>query len=181
MVEGTELSEQAREARWRMRYYAPFPCQSGDLTRAASPHALRIGHEERDEAASDLGEHYVAGRLTLDELHERLGEVFAAKTSGQLTRVMADLPRLRAPADHGRAARPVRTAWAAAAYLQPGYLPPGSFPPPLQDRRHATPSDRAARFAAASLLVLAMLIWLFTAMIFAKHGFYHSPGTFGQP
>ena len=158
-----------------MRYYAPFPCQGGDPFRAVTPHALRIGHEERDAAASDLGEHYVAGRLTLDELHERLGEVFAARTYGQLHRIMADLPRLRRPGDLRKPARPVQAAWAAA------HLPPATFPPPLRDRGNTTPSDRAARFAAVSLLVLAMLIWLFTALIFAKHGFYHQPGTFGQP
>ena len=58
-----------------MRYYAPFPGQSGDPFRAVAPHVLRIGDAERDVAAADLGEHYVAGRLTLDELHERLGAV----------------------------------------------------------------------------------------------------------
>ena len=36
-----------------------------------------------------------------------------------------------------------------------------------------TPTDRAGRFAALSLLLLAMLIWLFTALLFARHGFYH--------
>jgi hypothetical protein len=25
-----------------------------------------------------------------------------------------------------------------------------------------------------SLLILAMLIWLFTALLFARHGFYHT-------
>ena len=43
---------------------------------------------------------------------------------------------------------------------------------------HAT--DRAGRFAALSLLLLAMLIWLFTALLFAKHGFYHG-GPYGPP
>jgi hypothetical protein len=150
-----------------MRYYAPFPGQNGDPFRAMAPHVLRIGHEERDAAAADLGEHFVAGRLTLDELHERLGEVFAAKTYGQLSRIMSDLPRLRRPTG------PAHAAWAGA------YGPTG-FPPPPGERRHATPSDRAARFAAVSLLILAMLIWLFTALLFARHGMYH-PGPGGGP
>ena len=143
-----------------MRYYAPFPGQNGEPFRAVAPHVLRIGHAERDAAASDLGEHYVAGRLTLDELHERLGAVFTAKTYGQLTRIMSDLPRLRRPTG------PMQAAWAGA------YWPSAGFPPSPSERRHATPSDRAARFAAVSLLILAMLIWLFTAMVFARHGFY---------
>jgi uncharacterized membrane protein len=45
-----------------------------------------------------------------------------------------------------------------------------------------TPTDRAGRFAALSLLLLAMLIWLFTALLFARHGFYHSQmGPYGPP
>lgn len=141
-----------------MRYYAPFPGPGGrpyggrgyQSSRAVAPNTLRIGDAERDAAAADLGEHYVAGRLTLDELHSRLGAVFSASTYGQLTRVMADLPRLR----------PV--TW------------PGSFPP-QGERRYTTPSDRAGRFAALSLLILAMLLWLVTALVFARHGFYYQP------
>ena len=153
-----------------MRYYAPIPGQNGEPFRAVAPLGLRVGHAERDAAAADLGEHYVAGRLTLDELHERLGAVFAAKTYGQLTRIMADLPRLRRPADRAGPARPPQAAWAGA------YMPQAGFSTSLDERRNATPSDRAARFAAVSLLVLAMLIWLFTALIFAKHGLYHPQG-----
>ena len=148
-----------------MRYYAPFPGPGGELPgrgresfRAVAPHMLRIGDAERDAAAADLGEHYVAGRLTLDELHHRLGAVFSAKTNGQLSRIMADLPRLRRP------------EWA------PVYWPPDGFPPPRGERRPATSSDRAGRFAALSLLILAMLIWLLTALLFARHGFYYQMG-----
>ena len=141
-----------------MRYYAPYPGRGGeqfsgrgrDSFRAAAPHMLRIGDAERDAAAADLGEHYVAGRLTLDELHHRLGAVFSAKTYGQLTRIMADLPRLR-----------------------PLSWPAGGFPPLDGERRHTTPSDRAGRFAALALLILAMLLWLLTALLFARHGFYY--------
>jgi len=160
-----------------MRYYAPFPGQSGDPFRAVAPHVLRIGDAERDAAAADLGEHYVAGRLTLDELHERLGAVFSAKTYGQLGRVMADLPYLRRPpgrpgltalAGPTGVAGPARAAWMA-------YRPPASLPSPGA-RRPTTPSDRAGRFAALSLLILAMMIWLFTALLFARHGVYHQMG-----
>ena len=156
-----------------MRYYAPYPGQNGQPFRAVTPNVLRIGDAERDAAAADLGEHYVAGRLTIDELHERLGAVFCAKTYGQLSRVMADLPGLRRPAPMARA------AWAAP------YYPSSGLPPSRGERRQPTPSDRAGRFAALSLLVLAMLIWLFTALLFARHGFYYThpmgPGGAGSP
>jgi uncharacterized protein DUF1707 len=159
-----------------MRYFAPFPGQNGDPFLAVAPHVLRIGDAERDAAAADLGEHYVAGRLTLDELHERLSTVFSAKTYGQLGRVMADLPCLRRPpgpaglaalAGPAGLAGPARAAWAA-------YRPAASLPPAA--RRPTTPSDRAGRIAALSLLILAMMIWLFTALLFARHGFYHQMG-----
>src|SRR5215469_4670193 len=62
-------------------------------------------------------------------------------------------------------------AWAAWTV----YRPPTSLPAPGA-RRPTTPSDRAGRFAALSLLILAMMIWLFTALLFAKHGVYHQMG-----
>lgn len=154
-----------------MRYYAPLPGQHGEPFRAMAPHGLRVGHAERDAAAADLGEHYVAGRLTLEELHDRLGAVFTAKTYGQLNKIMADLPRLRRPGSHTGPARQVQAAWAGA------YLASAGFPPSIGDRRQTTPSDRAGRFAAVSLLILAMMIWLFTALIFYRHtGMGYHPG-----
>jgi hypothetical protein len=169
-----------------MRYYAPFP-SGGDLARPRGPHALRIGDAERDAAATDLGEHYAAGRLTLDELNERLDAVFSAKTHGQLTRLMADLPglgRLPWPGAAPGAAPP--GAWDPAAFPYPHLgmagspwpgadLPDGGYHAGERPAQH-TPADRAGRIAALSLLLIAMLIWLFTALLFARHGFYHDGG-----
>jgi len=189
-----------------MRYYAPFPGGSGEPPRPrGGPHVLRIGDAERDAAAADLGEHYAAGRLTIDELNERLDAVFSSKTFGQLTRIMADLPgpgRLPWRPGPGRTgASDVRPGpgphggwgptsfpydgpfwiadgpWQAANSSMAGFQTRGPQAPP-------TPSDRAGRFAALSLLLLAMLIWLFTALLFARHGFYHQvgppPGSFNH-
>lgn len=152
-----------------MRYYAPYP-GGGEPLRPRGPHALRIGDTERDAAAADLAEHYAAGRLTLDELNERLDTVFTAQTFGQLAKVMTDLPGpgrlpwLTGPsgADARRGAGPY-SDWVPAEFEEP----PAS-------------SDRAGRLAALSLLLLAMLIWLFTALLFARHGLYHqSPYGYG--
>lgn len=155
-----------------MRYYAPFP-GGGELPRQRGPHALRIGDAERDAAAADLGEHYAAGRLNLDELNVRLDAVFSSKTFGQISRVMADLPgpgRLPwnawgRPSGWG----PDGVPYYGAQWQRP--RPPGpEYRRPRESRAAATPSDRAARFAAISLLIFAMLIWLFTALLFARHG-----------
>ena len=59
---------------------------------------LRIGDAERDATMALLRDHFVAGRLTLDELTERLDLVLAAKTQGQIDGLMADLPRPPRPA-----------------------------------------------------------------------------------
>jgi hypothetical protein len=178
-----------------MRYYAPFPGDGGDPVRLRGPHALRIGDAEREAAATDLGEHYAAGRLTLDELDERLEAVFSAKTFGQLTRIMADLPGPGRLAWHSGPARPPVTArrgagpqggWDPAVFPYPhlgmGGRPwPAAGPPDAgyqagQSQEPRTSADRAGRFAALSLLLIAMLIWLFTALLFAGHGFYHHQG-----
>jgi len=145
-----------------MRYYAPFP-GGGYQPAPRGPHALRIGDAERDAAAADLGEHFAAGRLTLDELNERLDEVFSARTLGQLGRVMADLPGPARALSDRRRADPVADFESA-------------------EREGPTSADRAGRFAALSLLLLAMLIWLFTALLFARHGLGQpaGPGPIGH-
>jgi hypothetical protein len=54
---------------------------------------LRIGDAERDATMALLREHFVAGRLTFDELTERIDLALAAKTQGHIDNLMADLPR----------------------------------------------------------------------------------------
>ena len=179
-----------------MRYYAPFSDRDREPYRSTPRHMLRIGDAERDAAAVDLGEHYAAGRLTLEELHERLGKVFEAKTHGQLWKITADLPGKRKPAPAATIQQGLGPYWQA----WPGWQrmgtsvstrgaehgdsvsaeaaePDDSEQPALEDRRSNTPSDRAGRFAALSLLILAMLIWLFTALLFMRHGY--TPGSYG--
>jgi hypothetical protein len=60
---------------------------------------MRVGHDEREAVAAELREHYAQGRLTIDEMNERLDLAFAAKTRGDLDALMRDLPSQRpAPA-----------------------------------------------------------------------------------
>ncbi|MFC4586939.1 DUF1707 SHOCT-like domain-containing protein [Sphaerisporangium corydalis] len=56
---------------------------------------LRIGDAERDEVMTALREHFAQGRLTHDELDERLDTALGARTVGDLRRVTADLPEQR--------------------------------------------------------------------------------------
>jgi len=57
--------------------------------------AMRVSDGEREATAAELREHYATGRLTTEELNERLDRAFGAKTRGELAGVMRDLPSLR--------------------------------------------------------------------------------------
>lgn len=69
----------------------------------ATGYNIRVGDAEREATASQLREHYADGRLTLDELNERLDQAFAAKTRADLNTVMRDLPMVPRPGMPGPA------------------------------------------------------------------------------
>jgi Domain of unknown function (DUF1707)/2TM domain len=60
--------------------------------------SVRASDAEREDTASRLRDHAAAGRLDLEELEDRLGAAFAARTRGELSTLLADLPRARARA-----------------------------------------------------------------------------------
>ena len=53
---------------------------------------MRVGDAEREAAAAEVREHFASGRLTQDELNQRLDQTFAAKTRADLNAVFTDLP-----------------------------------------------------------------------------------------
>jgi Domain of unknown function (DUF1707) len=53
---------------------------------------FRISGADRDRAAALLRDHFAAGRLTPEELDERLTAALHARTAGDLRRVLADMP-----------------------------------------------------------------------------------------
>ncbi len=70
---------------------------------------IRLSDTEREAAAADLGEHFAQGRLTADEHGERLEQIWAAKTRGEIAPIFRDLPSPYAaaaagppPGDRGR-------------------------------------------------------------------------------
>jgi Domain of unknown function (DUF1707) len=64
------------------------------LAAMAEAGGVRIADADRDRAATELREHFAAGRLTEDELNERLESVYRARTEAELAATRADLPRL---------------------------------------------------------------------------------------
>jgi hypothetical protein len=55
---------------------------------------LRASDEDRDRAAAEIRAHFADGRLTEDELNDRIDAVYSARTHGQLAELRADLPAL---------------------------------------------------------------------------------------
>ncbi|WP_283137949.1 DUF1707 SHOCT-like domain-containing protein [Rhizohabitans arisaemae] len=53
---------------------------------------LRVGDAERDAVVAALQEHFAQGRLTADELDERVAATLSAKTAGALREITRDLP-----------------------------------------------------------------------------------------
>jgi hypothetical protein len=54
--------------------------------------ALRASDADRERTAAALRRHHLDGRLDTDELQDRLGRCYAARTEGELAALLADLP-----------------------------------------------------------------------------------------
>jgi Domain of unknown function (DUF1707)/Cell wall-active antibiotics response 4TMS YvqF len=58
---------------------------------------LRVSDTQRERVAVALREHCAEGRLTLEELAERLDEAYRARTAGELETVLRELPAAAPP------------------------------------------------------------------------------------
>jgi hypothetical protein len=94
---------------------------------------LRASDAERDQVAEMLRSHAAQGRLDPDELDDRLGAAYAARTRGDLAVLTADLP----PA-------------------------PPAPPPPVPVHRRLPESLQAAAARWATLNAAALLVWAAT-------------------
>jgi hypothetical protein len=54
--------------------------------------SLRASDADREQAVASLGRHAEAGRLTPDELEDRVGRAYAARTVAELDALHDDLP-----------------------------------------------------------------------------------------
>ncbi|WP_285781157.1 DUF1707 domain-containing protein [Microbispora sp. NBRC 16548] len=72
---------------------APSAGSAGHAPPSGSAHGgLRIGDRERDEVTRLLHDAFAQGRITREELDERLDATLSARTAEDLRRVTADLP-----------------------------------------------------------------------------------------
>jgi hypothetical protein len=97
---------------------------------------IRVSDADRERVTARLREHFAEGRLTREELDERVAAALSAKTFGDLRPIMADLPE---PA-------PVPAAGG-------GPLPRGFRPGPVYVRR----GPRLLPLALLALLIAAVV------------------------
>jgi uncharacterized protein DUF1707 len=57
---------------------------------------LRVSDQQRERAAQELREHFASGRITEEELDERVQAAYQARTEQELAGLLADLPKLPA-------------------------------------------------------------------------------------
>ena len=97
----------------------------------------RASDADRERVAEALRRHHVDGRIDTDELQERLERCYAARTGGELTALLADLPGEAPPRrPYPRAGR---TRWPLAAavlivllaFATVGAITHGHHPGPL--------------------------------------------------
>jgi hypothetical protein len=60
----------------------------------AETSGIRVSDQQREQAAQAIRDHYAAGRLTEDELNERLQAALEARTEPELNALLADMPKL---------------------------------------------------------------------------------------
>jgi hypothetical protein len=107
---------------------------------------IRVSDADRERITERLREHYAEGRLSADELDERITAALGAKTFGDLRSIMADLPD----------AAPV---------------PPRQWEPPQWAGRRGGIAWRGPRILPLALLLLiaALVIpgagWIFLAFV----------------
>lgn len=94
---------------------APGPADSlgAGKSPGAAP-ALRASDADRERTAEALRRHTADGRLTPDELEERLGEAYGARTTADLERLTVDLPAVVPAAPPAQAPRTVEDEEARA-------------------------------------------------------------------
>ncbi|MGH3398916.1 MAG: DUF1707 SHOCT-like domain-containing protein, partial [Streptosporangiaceae bacterium] len=91
---------------------------------------IRVSDADRERVTARLRDHYAEGRLSAEEMEERISAALSAKTVGDLRQVMADLPEpepagvggpggLGGPG--GAPGAPVAAVWARPGWAGPGW------------------------------------------------------------
>ena len=81
---------------------------------------LRAGHADREDVIETLKNAFVHGRLTKDELNQRVGQALVARTYADLAALTADTPPAPAAAGSARPPAPARRRPLARAAAKSG-------------------------------------------------------------
>ncbi len=137
---------------------------------------MRVSDADREQVAERLRDHFAAGRLTSEELDERLATALNAKTVRDLRAVMADLPE---PAPVGPQAGQVPPDWRTHGPVY-GYRRGPRILPLALIALFALIVLPSAGFVLAAFLKLILLFWLvacvaglFAAGRYRRHGHRH--------
>lgn len=106
---------------------------------------MRASDADRDRVAAALREHCAQGRITVDELNDRLDGVYGARTLGDLQKVTDDLPEedmYELPVPASRRSTPL-----PRTHLVVGHT-----------------AIRAGWATYTTVNVICIVIWLFTAV-----------------
>lgn len=143
---------------------------------------IRISDADRERVTARLREHFAEGRLTQDELDERVTTTLNAKTFGDLRGIMADLPEPGplGPESPGPQPGPMQSGWnASPMYYRRG---PRILPVALIILFAALIVPPFG-WAALAFLKIALLAWLVMCIagIFAAGRFRRRVRHYGQP
>jgi DUF1707 SHOCT-like domain len=123
--------------------------REGAVSPAPGDAAMRASDADRERVVELLRDHCAAGRLTSEELSERIDEAYAARTLGDLWETARELPIPQAAADE-----PV----------------PERRPSP-RGPRLASAGLLVAAVAIAAGVTGAGFLWLLLALLLFKHRF----------
>ena len=141
---------------------------------------MRVSDADREQVAERLREHFAAGRLTSEELDERLATALNAKTVRDLRAVMADLPEPGpvGPGPVGQRTTQEGPDWTYRPVY--GYRRGPRILPLALIALFALIVLPSAGFVLAEFLKLILLFWLmvcvagvFAAARFHRHGRRH--------
>ena len=86
---------------------------AGEVGRGVGRSQIRVSDAERERTADTLRNHYADGRLSSDELEDRIERAYHATTRGDLAALTRDLPSDRGRRARVAMARANREAWRA--------------------------------------------------------------------
>jgi hypothetical protein len=140
--------------------------------------SLRASDDDREKLAERLRHAATEGRLSVDELGQRLDAVYAARTMAELDKLVSDLPVSRA---HERRGVPIRglvgglsaltlmiamlgvlvsvRARSASAIVAPGHFRRLTLPIPAPDPYHWLVVPLSLVVVCAAAVTCAALLW----------------------